>query len=132
MEAQGSAVSAAMAAQMREGLARVSGPDVEEDVAAAREVGEALRRVIDRLTGTSAPPEVLLEAVERLAPIEDLLRPFGTYTLVTCTPPQRAPMSRVSVSGSRWAAKPGMGSSMPTRDRMATPFHWPEPWCTVS
>ena len=69
-------VSAVMAAQMREGLARVAGPDVEEDVAAAREAGEALRRVIDRLTGTSAPPEVLREAVERLAPIDDLLRPY--------------------------------------------------------
>ena len=69
-------VAAFMASQMREGLARVAGPDVEEDVAAAREVGEALRRVIDRLTGTSAPPEVLREAVERLAPIEDLLKPY--------------------------------------------------------
>jgi acyl-coenzyme A thioesterase PaaI-like protein len=69
-------VSAVMAAQMREGLARVAGPDVEEDVAAAREGGEALRRVIDRLTGTSAPPEVLREAAARLAPIEDLLRPY--------------------------------------------------------
>lgn len=71
-----SVVSAVMAASMREGLARVAGPDVDEDVAAAREVGEALRRVIDRLTGTSAPPEVLREAVERLAPVEDLLKPY--------------------------------------------------------
>ena len=76
MSAQEPVVSASMAAQMREGLARVAGPDVDEEVAAAREVGEALRRVIDRLTGTSAPPEVLREAVERLAPIEDLLKPY--------------------------------------------------------
>jgi len=70
------AVDRLMAARMREGLPALYGPDVDDDVAAAREVGEALRRVIDRLTGTSAPPEVLREAVERLAPVEDLLRPY--------------------------------------------------------
>lgn len=76
MGADEPAVSVFMASQMREGLARVADPDVDEEVAAAREVGEALRRVIDRLTGTSAPPEVLREAVERLAPIEELLKPY--------------------------------------------------------
>ena len=62
--------------RMREGLAGLSGPVVEEEVAAAREVGEALRRVIDRLTATSAPPAVLREATGRLAAVEDLLRPY--------------------------------------------------------
>lgn len=63
-------------ARMREGLAGLSGAEVGDDVAAAREVGQALRRVIDRLTATSAPPDVLREAVARLAPIEDLLKPY--------------------------------------------------------
>lgn len=71
-------VDAAIAAGMKEGLADVSGPAVDEDVAAAREVGEALRRVIDRLTATSAPPEVLRRVVAQLAPIEELLRPYGS------------------------------------------------------
>lgn len=69
-------VDAVMAAMMRDGLAGISGPALEPDVAARREVGEALRRVIDRLTATSAPPEVLREAVERLSEVEELLRPY--------------------------------------------------------
>lgn len=64
-------------ARMREGFAGLGGAGSEEE-AAAREVGEALRRVIDRLTATSAPPEVLREAVARLAPIEDLLQPYDS------------------------------------------------------
>lgn len=63
-------------ARMKEGFAGLTGAGVEDEVAAAREVGQALRRVIDRLTATSAPPEVLREAVARLAPIEDLLKPY--------------------------------------------------------
>ncbi len=71
-----SPVDPAWPRMMRPGLAGISGPAVEDDVAAARQVGEALRRVIDRLTATSAPPAVLREAVERLAAVEDLLRPY--------------------------------------------------------
>ena len=70
------AVKPEIAARMQEGLARIAGPAAEEDVAAARDVGEARRRVIDRLTATSAPPEVLRRAVELLAPAEELLRPY--------------------------------------------------------
>lgn len=62
-------------ARMKEGFAGLDGADTEDE-AAAREVGEALRRVIDRLTATSAPPEVLRQAVARLAPVEDLLKPY--------------------------------------------------------
>ncbi len=64
-----------VAARMGEGLALVSGPAAEDEVLAARQVGDALRRVIDRLTATSAPPDVLRKAVELLEPVEDLLRP---------------------------------------------------------
>jgi acyl-coenzyme A thioesterase PaaI-like protein len=63
------------AAMMQEGLAGLSGP-VDDDVAAARELGEAVRRLIDRLTATSAPPEVVRRAVEQLGQVEGLLRPF--------------------------------------------------------
>ncbi len=69
-------VDAEVLDRMREGLAGLAGPVVDDDVAAAREVGEALRRVIDRLTATSAPPEVLREAAARLAGVEDMLRPY--------------------------------------------------------
>jgi acyl-coenzyme A thioesterase PaaI-like protein len=62
-------------ARMKDGFADLNGADTEDE-AAAREVGEALRRVIDRLTATSAPPKVLREAVARLAPVEDLLKPY--------------------------------------------------------
>lgn len=72
----GSPVDEAILARRREGFAGLNSEEVEDEVTAAREVGEALRRVIDRLTATSAPPEVLREAVARLAPIEDLLRPY--------------------------------------------------------
>jgi acyl-coenzyme A thioesterase PaaI-like protein len=78
-----SGIDEAILASMTEGLSGIEG-SVADHVAAAREVGQALRRVIDRLTATSAPPEVLREAVARLAPIEDLLRPYEqvvrTYT----------------------------------------------------
>lgn len=70
------AVDAALAARMQQGLAAFEGAAVDDVVASAREVGEALRRVIDRLTATSAPPEVLREAVEQLARVEELLRPY--------------------------------------------------------
>lgn len=70
-----SVVDEEILARMKEGFAGLTGAQAEDDVAAAREVGEALRRVIDRLTGTSAPPEVLREAVGRLAAVEELLKP---------------------------------------------------------
>ena len=45
---------------------------------------------------------------------ESRLRPFGTYTLLTEMPPQRAVMMRVSESGSSGPAKPHTTSSIPT------------------
>ena len=41
-------------------------------------------------------------------------------------------MSRVSWSASSPSQNPLTGSSMPTLLRMATPFHWPLPWWTLS
>lgn len=64
-----------LAGRIRDNLVTVSAPAAEEEVAAAREVGEVLRQVIDRLTATAAPPDVLREVVARLARVEDLLRP---------------------------------------------------------
>jgi acyl-coenzyme A thioesterase PaaI-like protein len=72
------AVDQAIARRLHDDLLAVNADAGDEDVAAAREAGEALRRVIDRLTATSAPPEVLREAVGRLASVEDLLRPYRT------------------------------------------------------
>ena len=64
-------------AHMSRGLADVADADgVSEEVAAAREVGERLRRVIDRLTATSAPPDVLRSMAESLAAVEDQLTPY--------------------------------------------------------
>lgn len=71
-------VDAAIAARMRDGLAAVSGGEVSEELAAAREVGDALRRVIDRLTATSAPPEVLDRARTQLEQVEELLHPYNS------------------------------------------------------
>jgi acyl-coenzyme A thioesterase PaaI-like protein len=71
-----SVVDPRMAALMQDGLTGINGPVVDDDVAAARQVGDALRRVIDRLTATSAPPAVLREAVEKLTAVEDLLGPY--------------------------------------------------------
>jgi acyl-coenzyme A thioesterase PaaI-like protein len=50
--------------------------------AAARRVGESVRIAIERLTATSAPPEVLLEAADRMAEVVELLggyRPQRQY-----------------------------------------------------
>jgi acyl-coenzyme A thioesterase PaaI-like protein len=69
-------VGAEMAAHMRAALEGIVERPVGEDLAAAREVGDRLRRVIDRLTATSAPPAVLRDAARRLEEVEDLLRDF--------------------------------------------------------
>jgi acyl-coenzyme A thioesterase PaaI-like protein len=71
-------VDPAWAARMAENLDALAGPDVETEVVAARTVGEALRSVIDRLTATSAPPDVLEEAARRLASVEAMLDPYRT------------------------------------------------------
>jgi hypothetical protein len=72
-------VSPVVAARMREGLARLDDSDVADDVAAARQVGEALRRVIDLLTATSAPPEVLRRIADSLEGVGEQL---GEYRSV--------------------------------------------------
>lgn len=64
-------------ANMARGLAAVAdAAGVTEEVAAAREVGERLRRVIDRLTATSAPPAVLRSMAASLAGVEAQLEPY--------------------------------------------------------
>lgn len=74
----GAAPDPALAERMAEALAAINEPAREPAVAAAREVGEALRRVIDRLTATSAPPEVLDRARELLEGVGELLRPYNS------------------------------------------------------
>ena len=69
-------VDAKAAEVMGRALASVTSPAAEADVAAARAAGEAVRAVIDRLTATTAPPEVLAEATARLAEVEALLHPY--------------------------------------------------------
>jgi acyl-coenzyme A thioesterase PaaI-like protein/plasmid stabilization system protein ParE len=72
-------VDAGIAARMRAGLQDLYESEVAEEVAAARRVGEALRRVADRLTATSAPPEILSEMAEL---IEQVGRRLGPYRQV--------------------------------------------------
>ncbi|HET9075514.1 MAG TPA: PaaI family thioesterase [Acidimicrobiales bacterium] len=71
-------VDSQLAAHLGQALEAVRATAGDPAVAAARQVGETLRRVIDRLTATSAPPEVLLEAAERLEQVRGLLQPFDT------------------------------------------------------
>lgn len=71
-------LDAELARQLGEALVTLKQPAADPAVAAARAVGEELRRVIDRLTGTSAPPDVLEQAVTRLREVEALLRPFDS------------------------------------------------------
>ena len=65
-----------MAARMAEELDAINQPPADEKVAAARQVGQAMRRVIDRLTATSAPPEVLERLAGHLTAIAEDLGPF--------------------------------------------------------
>lgn len=64
------------AARLAAELDAVAGPSEDPAVAAAREVGAILRGVIDRLTATSAPPEVLHAAADRLRSTAELLEPY--------------------------------------------------------
>lgn len=65
-----------LAIRLGQALDAIRRPTGEPGVAASRAVGEALRRVIDRLTATSASTEVLDEARVQLERVEDLLRPY--------------------------------------------------------
>ena len=61
------------------------------------------------------------------------MRPFGTYRLHTRTPPHVAPSALASDASSHigWPSKPLVTSVIPTRDAIATPFHWFVPtWAT--
>lgn len=69
-------VDPALAARMEEELDSIARPSADPATAAARSVGEVLRTVIDRLTATSAPPEVLLRAAEQLGDVAVTLRPY--------------------------------------------------------
>ncbi len=66
----------ALADRLALALAAIREPAGEPAVTASRELGETLRRVIDRLTATSAPTEVLGRAREQLEQVEALLRPY--------------------------------------------------------
>ena len=64
-----------------------------------------------------------------------MLRPLGMYSDQTRIPPTLAPIARASLSiGSPHPGIPSNPTSMwvrPTRDAMATPFHWLNPtWAT--
>jgi acyl-coenzyme A thioesterase PaaI-like protein len=61
---------------LRRGLAWVRGQPLDARQAAARRVGESVRVAIERLTATSAPPEVLLQAADRMAEVVDLLEGY--------------------------------------------------------
>ena len=69
-------VDMSVAAQMRAALEGQAERRVGDNLAAARQVGDSLRRVVDRLTATSAPPELLIEAARRLGEVEELLREY--------------------------------------------------------
>lgn len=68
-----------LAARLGQALASIRDQSAEPSVAASRAVGETLRRVIDRLTATSAPPDVLDRAREQLEKVEEVL---SAYTSV--------------------------------------------------
>lgn len=62
--------------RIRDGLDAVSSPEGPVEVMAARSMGEAMRRLIDRLTATAAPPEVLDEVTARLRELQHLVEPY--------------------------------------------------------
>jgi acyl-coenzyme A thioesterase PaaI-like protein len=65
------------AAQLAEELSRIQELEISGHLASARRVGEAVRTVIDLLTATSAPPEVLDRAADQLASVVSLLSGYG-------------------------------------------------------
>lgn len=65
-----------LAARMKESLAAVTAPAADPVIAGARSVAATLRSLIDILTGTTAPPEVLADAEGRLAQIRDALASY--------------------------------------------------------
>lgn len=67
-----------LALQLGRALTDIEARAGEPAVAASRAVGEALRRVIDRLTATSAPPEILDQAGAQLERVEEMLLPFDS------------------------------------------------------
>lgn len=64
--------------RLRESLASVLEVDETEHRAAARRVGESLRGAIERLTATTAPPEVLEAVAVRMAEVVTLLDGYGS------------------------------------------------------
>lgn len=111
-------VDAAIAARMRDGLAAVSGGEVSEELAAAREVGDALRRVIDRLTATSAPPAVLREMAAELARVGEQLggyrslRDYAGFAEASGMGPDRAFFDWSPVAGRANPIAPPMDMSV--------------------
>lgn len=72
------AVDPLLAAQLAEQLDAIAGAPGQPDAAAKRAIGERVRRVIDRLTATSAPAEVLAEAAGLLSGVVELLAPYDS------------------------------------------------------
>jgi acyl-coenzyme A thioesterase PaaI-like protein len=70
-------VDPALAGRIGEALAVVNGPSTEAEVEAARRAGESVRRVIERLTATSAPPELLAEVTARMDEALRMLEPHS-------------------------------------------------------
>lgn len=66
-----------IAARMARELDRVRDGPVDGPREAARRVGESVRRFIDRLTATSAPPEVLDEVTDRMTELVETLGGYG-------------------------------------------------------
>jgi acyl-coenzyme A thioesterase PaaI-like protein len=73
-----SQVDAEQASRLGAALDAIAAPSNDAAVSAARSVGETLRTLIDRLTATSAPPEILLEAAELLRHVSETLKPYNS------------------------------------------------------
>lgn len=65
------------AAELAEELALIQQQAIGDRRTSARRVGEAVRTVIDLLTATSAPPEVLDRASDQLSSVVSLLSGYG-------------------------------------------------------
>lgn len=71
-------IDAEQARRLGAALDAIAAPSSDAAVATARSVGETLRTLIDRLTATSAPPEVLLEAAAQLRQVSETLKPYNS------------------------------------------------------
>jgi acyl-coenzyme A thioesterase PaaI-like protein len=70
-------VDHALAKRLQEHLVEVRRAPVDERAAAAREVGESVRRAIDLLTASPAPPDVLRDVASLMSSVVSRLEGFG-------------------------------------------------------